>query len=168
MKPLFHSRRSASRSFAAADSTCPRRSVRSWRRDTVSRRGSPSRSRSRRRGSLRARRRARQLPTRTACTSPLHAGTAGLRRADAPRCRRGDGQPRCRSPRARELELHALEVGDRRSELAALLRVFDRVIERALCETEHLTADADAPFVQRLDGDLVALADVAENVGARY
>ena len=52
--------------------------------------------------------------------------------------------------------------------MAALLRVFDRVIERALRETEHLRADADAPFVQRLDRDLVALADVAEHVGARH
>jgi hypothetical protein len=33
---------------------------------------------------------------------------------------------------------------------------------------DHLRADADAPFVQRLDGDLVALADLAEHVGARH
>ena len=41
-------RESAWRSSAAADSTCLRRSGRSWRRDTVSRQDSPSRSRSRR------------------------------------------------------------------------------------------------------------------------
>ncbi len=34
----------------------------------------------------------------------------------------------------------------------------DGVIERALREAEHLGADADAPFVERLDRDLVALA----------
>src|SRR5690606_20384439 len=33
-----------------------------------------------------------------------------------------------------------------------------------LREPEHLRADADASFVQRLDRDLVALADLAEHV----
>ena len=41
------------------------------------------------------------------------------------------------------------------------------VIERALREADHLRADADASLVERLDRDLVALADVAEHVRAR-
>ena len=43
------------------------------------------------------------------------------------------------------------------------------MIERALGEPEHLRADADAPFVERLDRDLVAFADLAEHarVGTR-
>ena len=42
------------------------------------------------------------------------------------------------------------------------------MIERALREADHLRADADASFVQRLDRDLVALADLAEHVRARH
>ena len=42
------------------------------------------------------------------------------------------------------------------------------MIERALREADHLRADADAAFVQRLDRDLVALADLAEHVRARH
>ena len=42
------------------------------------------------------------------------------------------------------------------------------MVERALREADHLRADADAPFVQRLDRDLVALADLAEHVRARH
>src|SRR5688572_3210241 len=38
------------------------------------------------------------------------------------------------------------------------------MIERALCQAEHLCADADTPFVQRLDRDLVPLTDVAQDV----
>ena len=68
--------------------------------------------------------------------------------------------------RARELILHGLELGDRLAELLPLLDVRDGVIERALRQADHLRADADAPFVQRLDRDLVALADLAEHVGA--
>ena len=51
------------------------------------------------------------------------------------------------------------------------LRSFDvpnRVIERALREADHLRADADASLVERLDRDLVALAWIAEHVGARH
>ena len=69
---------------------------------------------------------------------------------------------------ARELELHALEVGDRLAELLALLDVANRVIERALGEADHLRADADAPFVERFDRDLVALADLAEHLRLRH
>ena len=38
------------------------------------------------------------------------------------------------------------------------LGVGDGVIERAARQADHLRADGDAAFVQRLDGDLVALA----------
>ena len=41
------------------------------------------------------------------------------------------------------------------------------MVERADRQAEHLRADADAAFVQRLDRDLVALADLAEHVRAR-
>ena len=56
----------------------------------------------------------------------------------------------------------------RLAELFPLFGVGDGVIERALRESDHLGADADPPFVERLDGDLVAAADVAEHVGARH
>ena len=39
------------------------------------------------------------------------------------------------------------------------------MVERALRQAEHLRADADAALVERLDRDLVALADLAEHVG---
>ena len=42
------------------------------------------------------------------------------------------------------------------------------MIERALGQAEHLRADADAAFVQRLDRDLVALADFAEHLRLRH
>ena len=51
------------------------------------------------------------------------------------------------------------------AELFALLRVGERMIERALRQAHHLRADADAAFVQCLDRDLVALADFADHVG---
>jgi len=38
------------------------------------------------------------------------------------------------------------------------------VVPGAYGETQHLRADADAAFVQRFDGDLVALAALAEQV----
>src|SRR4029453_13465481 len=62
----------------------------------------------------------------------------------------------------------ALEVGSRLADLLAFLHVGDRVIERALREAEHLRADADAAFVERLDRDLVALADLAEDLRFRH
>src|SRR5579862_2672548 len=68
---------------------------------------------------------------------------------------------------ARELVLHRLELRDRFAELPAILRVLNRVVERALGESHHLRADADAPFVQRLDRDLVAFADLAEDARPR-
>ena len=42
------------------------------------------------------------------------------------------------------------------------------MIERAAGDADHLRADADAPLVERLDGDLVALADLAEHVLLRH
>src|SRR3989442_6770974 len=64
--------------------------------------------------------------------------------------------------------LHRLELRNRLAELLPVFRVFDGVIERALREPDHLRTDADAPLVQRFDRDLVALADVAEDVEARH
>ena len=69
---------------------------------------------------------------------------------------------------ARELELHALEISDGAAELPALFGVANGVIQRALRQADHLRADADAPFVERLDGDLVALAELTEYGGARH
>jgi hypothetical protein len=69
---------------------------------------------------------------------------------------------------ARQLELDALEVGNRLAELLALLGVFDGVIERALRQADHLRANPDAPLVQGFDGDLVALAGLAEDAVLRH
>jgi hypothetical protein len=68
---------------------------------------------------------------------------------------------------ARDLKLHALKIGDWLGELFPFLDVVDRCVERALGETDHLRADADPPLVQRLDGDLVSLADFTEYVPTR-
>ena len=68
---------------------------------------------------------------------------------------------------ASELELYALELGDRFPELFPLLRVLHGVFERAGGQAEHMRTDADAPLVQRLDGDLVALAGLAEDAVSR-
>ena len=69
---------------------------------------------------------------------------------------------------ARDLELHALKVGDGLAELLAFLRVRDRVLQRAARQTDHLRADADAALVERLDRGLVALAHLAENLCFRH
>ena len=45
-----------------------------------------------------------------------------------------------------------------------LLGVMQTVVERALRDPDHLRADPDAALVERLDGDLVALAHLAEHV----
>src|SRR5262249_50644038 len=50
-----------------------------------------------------------------------------------------------------KLMLHGLKVRNRFSELFALARVSDGVIERALSEPDHLCADRDPSFVQCLD-----------------
>ena len=49
-------------------------------------------------------------------------------------------------------------------ELLALGRVGEGVVEGALGGTDHLGADPDAALVERLDRDLVALADLADDV----
>ena len=67
-----------------------------------------------------------------------------------------------------QLELHALKFADGLAELLALARVGDGVFQRAARQPDHLRADGDAPFVQRLDGDLVALAHLAHHVLARH
>ena len=65
----------------------------------------------------------------------------------------------------RQFELYSLEFGDRLAELFALLGIGDGVIQRALRQSGHLRADADAALIQRLDGDLVAFAHFADDVG---
>src|SRR5690606_32536218 len=57
---------------------------------------------------------------------------------------------------ARVLELDALKIGDRPAKLLPLVQIAESVLESALSDAEHLRADADAAFVQGLDGDLVA------------
>src|ERR1019366_2495922 len=64
----------------------------------------------------------------------------------------------------RDLELDTLELADGATELLALLRVLDGEFPCATRQSEHLRADTDAAFIQRLDGDLVALADFAQHV----
>ena len=63
--------------------------------------------------------------------------------------------------------LHGLELGNRLAELLPFPDVLDSVIERPLGQADHLRADPDASFVQRLDRDLVAFAGLAEDVRAR-
>src|SRR5690606_10956829 len=67
-------------------------------------------------------------------------------------------------PHLGELELDALELGDRLAELFALLDVAERVVKGALREADHLRADGDPALVQRFDRDLVSLSDLAEDV----
>ncbi len=62
--------------------------------------------------------------------------------------------------------LHRLKVGDRLSKLLALVQKRHGRVERALREANHLRGNADATLVQQLDGDLVALADLAEYLEA--
>ena len=66
-----------------------------------------------------------------------------------------------------ERELDGLEIRDRFAELLALLGIGGGVRPCALGEAEHLRADADAAFVEGLDGDLVAFAGLAEHVLGR-
>jgi hypothetical protein len=61
--------------------------------------------------------------------------------------------------------LHGLELGDGLAELAALLAVLGGVGPGAGGEAEELRGDADAAFVEGFDGDLVAFADLAKDVG---
>ena len=66
--------------------------------------------------------------------------------------------------RLRELELDALKFRQRLSELVPLLHVRRRRGERTLAHADHLRADADAPFVERFDRNLVALSNGAQDV----
>src|SRR4029079_16703450 len=67
-----------------------------------------------------------------------------------------------------ELMLDGLELRNRLAELLPFLRIRDRVEQRPLREAEHLRADANPSFVERFDGRLVPLADVAEHVRLRH
>ena len=66
-----------------------------------------------------------------------------------------------------ELELHGLELDDGLAELLAFFGPLCGVAPCALGEAEHLGADADAAFVEGLDGDLVAFAGFAEDLRGR-
>eukprot|EP00331_Platyophrya_macrostoma_P006894 CAMPEP_0176433120 /NCGR_PEP_ID=MMETSP0127-20121128/15816_1 /TAXON_ID=938130 /ORGANISM="Platyophrya macrostoma, Strain WH" /LENGTH=447 /DNA_ID=CAMNT_0017815453 /DNA_START=418 /DNA_END=1758 /DNA_ORIENTATION=+ len=70
--------------------------------------------------------------------------------------------------RLRVLELHPLEVADRRVELLALEQVRHRRVHRALRNPHHLRRNADAALVQDLDRDLVPLAHLADHVLCRH
>ena len=70
--------------------------------------------------------------------------------------------------RPSELVLHGLELHDRLPELLSIARVPDGVIQRALRETDHLRADRDPSFVERLDRRAIAFSNLAEYVGARH
>ena len=63
------------------------------------------------------------------------------------------------------LDLHGLELSDGFPKLLAVVRVLDGLVEHAAGESEHLRGDPDAPFVQNLNGNLVALAHLADDVG---
>src|SRR5439155_810622 len=68
----------------------------------------------------------------------------------------------------RQLELHTLKVTDGLAKLLALTGVGDGVIERATRQANHLRANGDPAFVERLDGDLVPLAHFTHHVLARH
>ena len=57
----------------------------------------------------------------------------------------------------RELVRHSLLLPYGLSKLDPLVRVLDRLVERALSETDHLRGDPDAALVEDLDRDLRAL-----------
>jgi uncharacterized protein (DUF2237 family) len=63
------------------------------------------------------------------------------------------------------LELHALEAGHRLAELRAVVRVAHALLVRALRNADHLRANAHAALVENLNGNLVALALLANQVG---
>ena len=96
----------------------------------------------------------------------LHEGLAG--HLEARRVVRERAHGLDLGGRLRDLVLHALEVGDARAELLALEGVGDREVHGALRDAEHLRRDADAALVQRLDRDLVAHADLADDALGRH
>src|SRR5690606_35944605 len=67
-----------------------------------------------------------------------------------------------------ELKLHSLKLSDGFAELLALAHVIECGIKRSLSNAEHLCADPDATFVQRLNRNLVTLSDFAEHTVLRY
>ena len=83
---------------------------------------------------------------------------------------RGGGLQR-QHPRRGELGRHVgqhpldrLVVGDRLTELLALLRVGDRLVERRLADAERLRRDRDAAALQRPHREPEPLIDVAEHL----
>jgi len=70
--------------------------------------------------------------------------------------------------RLRQLKLDALELGQRFAELRPLAHVVHGRIQRAPRDADHLRADANAPFVQRFDRNLVPLPNGAEDVRRRH
>src|SRR4029079_465505 len=64
-------------------------------------------------------------------------------------------------------ELNSLELSEFLPELRPFLYIARRGVEGARGAAYHLRADADAPFVQRLDGDLVALTHRTKDIGIR-
>ena len=52
--------------------------------------------------------------------------------------------------------------------MLSFVHVVERRGERSLRDADHLRADSDASFVERLDGDLVSLAGFAEDVFLRH
>src|SRR5208337_4575971 len=68
----------------------------------------------------------------------------------------------------RDLKLNALELGDGLAKLLALLRILHREFPRTTRQADHLRTDADAAFVQRFYGDLVALTNFAEHIVLRH
>ena len=62
-----------------------------------------------------------------------------------------------------QLELGVLELGDTLAELDALLGVLDGLLHGALAQTQSLRGDTDTAAVQRLHGDLEALALLAQH-----
>ena len=67
-----------------------------------------------------------------------------------------------------QVPLHHLELRDGLAELLALPGVSGGMFQRAARQADHLRADADAALVERLDGDLVALAHLAHHVFPRH
>lgn len=55
-------------------------------------------------------------------------------------------------------------VSDSLSELLSLKRVLGSIVKGTLGTSNHLGGDTDSTLVQDLDGDLVTLADLADNV----
>ena len=66
------------------------------------------------------------------------------------------------------LVLHALEVANVVVELLALPQVWQGGFHAAFSDTQHLRRNADAALIQNFNGNLVAFADLANNVFFRH